>query len=260
MERIYTDQMNRTIRLGGIPCRIVSLVPSQTELLYDLGLIDEVVGITKFCIYPESWFTTKTRVGGTKQVNIEKVRELKPDLIIGNKEENTKEDIEALMEIAPVWMSDIYSIDDALEMINAVGEMTDKAAAAKSMVAEIEKAFQMLKNPLEGKSVLYFIWKDPYYAVGPETFIHSMITTLGWRNVVQQDRYPEWDENAKEQPDYVFLSSEPYPFKEEHVAEVQRKFPRSTVILVDGEMFSWYGSRMRLAPAYFMELFDHLIQ
>lgn len=259
MERIFTDQMNHTIRLEGIPRRIVSLVPSQTELLHDLGLSEEVVGITKFCIYPEDWFANKTRVGGTKQVNIEKVRELQPDLIIGNKEENTKEDIEALMEIAPVWMSDIYSIDDALTMISSIGEITDREPAANTLISEIEMAFHRLENPLKGKSVLYFIWKDPFYAVGPSTFIHSMLTIIGFQNIVQEDRYPEWVGSEKD-PDYVFLSSEPYPFKEEHLDEVQMKFPGSRIVLVDGEMFSWYGSRMRLAPAYFKELFDHLTQ
>ena len=115
--------MNRTIRLGATPRRIVSLVPSQTELLYDLGLEERVVGITKFCIHPKEWYRSKVRIGGTKNVNFDKVKTLRPDLIIGNKEENFKEDIEALEEIAPVWMSDIFTLDDSLEMINQLGSV-----------------------------------------------------------------------------------------------------------------------------------------
>jgi ABC-type Fe3+-hydroxamate transport system substrate-binding protein len=257
MGKTFIDQMNRTIRLEGIPRRIVSLVPSQTELLYDLGLNDEVVGITKFCIYPDSWFHSKTRVGGTKQVNIAKVRELKPDLIIGNKEENTKEDIAELEKVAPVWMSDIYTIDDALEMILQVGELTGTIAPAEKIISDIRFAFSDLKKPKGKFSVLYFIWKDPYFAVGKNTFIDDMIKTCGLVNLCTHDRYPEW-ELSNLQPDFVFLSTEPYPFKEEHIDEVQKNFPTAKILLVDGEMFSWYGSRMRLAPNYFNELISQI--
>lgn len=257
MEREFIDQMNRTIRLEGIPRRIVSLVPSQTELLYDLGLSDEVVGITKFCIYPEKWFHKKTRVGGTKQVNVDKVQELKPDLIIGNKEENTKEDIALLETIAPVWMSDIYTIEDALEMIKQVGKLTNKNEKAIELTSEIRASFSKLIKPKSEFSVLYFIWKDPFFAAGTNTFIDAMIKACGLKNLCTEERYPEW-KDFEEHPDFVFLSSEPYPFKEEHIVEVQQKFPGSKIILVDGEMFSWYGSRMNLAPNYFQKLLHHL--
>lgn len=257
MEKTFTDQMNRTIRLEGIPRRIVSLVPSQTELLYDLGLNEEVIGITKFCIYPEQWFHTKTRVGGTKQVNIDKVRELQPDLIIGNKEENTKEDIALLETIAPVWMSDIYTLEDALDMIVRVGDLTGKSTKADQLVLEIRSSFEKLKKPKAAISVLYFIWKDPFFAAGSSTFIDDMIKACGLRNLCKEARYPEW-KNEMEQPDFVFLSSEPYPFKMEHIGELQEKFPKSKILLVDGEMFSWYGSRMKLAPHYFQTLIDQL--
>src|SRR5574343_630385 len=175
MARNVTDQMNRTIRLEGIPRRIVSLVPSQTELLYDLGLNEEVVGITKFCIYPEEWFNSKNRVGGTKQVNIEKVRALQPDLIIGNKEENTVEDIEALEKIAPVWMSDIYTYEDAIEMISLLGNVLGRENESTNICAEIEHQFKKLLL-VDSKKVLYFIWKDPDYMAGKSTFIDAMLT------------------------------------------------------------------------------------
>ena len=258
MERIFSDQMNRTVRLEGIPRRIVSLVPSQTELLFDLGLRDEVVGITKFCIYPEVWFRTKVRVGGTKQVNIDKVKELRPDLIIGNKEENTQEDILALERIAPVWMSDINSVEDALDMIKQIGELTGRNIEAEEITSEIQTSIRAVDQVGRGRSVLYFIWKDPLFCAGKNTFIDAMITAVGCRNACSGDRYPEYSAENCSRPDLVFLSSEPYPFEEKHKDELADLFPGSTIALVDGEMFSWYGSRMRLAPKYFKELFDHL--
>jgi len=252
MTREVTDQMNRTIRLEGIPRRIVSLVPSQTELLYDLGLNDEVVGITKFCIYPEEWFKSKNRVGGTKQVNIEKVRDLQPDLIIGNKEENTEEDIQALMKIAPVWMSDIYTYEDALEMITLLGNVLGKEAETAEIKSEIESEFKKLPI-VNSKKVLYFIWKDPDYLAGKSTFIDAMLTKAGFENLCKDDRYPELKE-LTESPAYIFLSSEPYPFKKEHELEFQNRFPESQIVFVDGELFSWYGSRMKFFPNYVSEL------
>jgi|SRR5690606_11215752 len=252
----YIDQMKRTIRLDSSPRRIVSLVPSQTELLYDLNLGQEVVGITKFCIHPEVWFRSKERVGGTKKVDIEKVKQLQPDLIIGNKEENTREDIELLERVAPVWMSDIFTLEDSLDMIVQVGQITNRVDEAieihNSIVAEFEKLETQVGN--QYFSCLYFMWKDPYFTVGSNTFIDDMIQRIGGKNLQQQARYPIYEFNDNDQPDVVFLSTEPYPFASEHVAFFQRKFPNAKVVLVDGEMFSWYGSRLQKVPSYFLNL------
>jgi iron complex transport system substrate-binding protein len=254
---VYSDQMGRKVEMNRLPRRIVSLVPSQTELLYDLGLEDRVVGITKFCIHPKVWFEQKTRIGGTKTVNFDKVLELQPDLIIANKEENTKEDIERLSAIAPVWISDIYSLADACEMIELVGEMTDSVDKAKQIVGSINERFSVFQSKFEGKSVLYLIWKDPYMAAGENTFIHSLLTNqLHLVNIISpQERYPEIDLTLiAEVPDFVFLSSEPYPFSDKHKEEIQQLLPNSKIVLVDGEYFSWYGSRLLGAPDYFNQL------
>ncbi len=248
--------MNRTIRLEGIPSRIVSLVPSQTELLYDLGLRDEVVGITKFCLHPDTWFKSKNRVGGTKKVKIEKVKDLQPDLIIGNKEENTPEDIAALEKIAPVWMSDIYTYEDALEMISLLGRLLGKEDESAKISAEIDNEFNALPL-LSDKKVLYFIWKDPDYLAGKSTFIDAMIAKAGFENLCNDERYPILKEYT-ETPDYIFLSSEPFPFNADHVTEFQIRFPESKIVFVDGEMFSWYGSRMKHFPKYVLKLFNEL--
>jgi ABC-type Fe3+-hydroxamate transport system substrate-binding protein len=258
MELIYYDQMNQTIRLEATPCRIVSLVPSQTELLYDLGLTEEVVGITKFCIHPHEWYTNKNRIGGTKQLNIDKIKSLQPDLIIGNKEENTIQDIVQLQNIAPVWMSDVNCYDDALSMIRSVGEIVGKKQESDKLVDKIQESFQTVKGLFKNKTVLYYIWDNPGMVAGKKTFIDSILSIAGFQNVCSEARYPVWDNLKSVNPDYIFLSSEPYPFKQKNCTKFQKEYPDSIVTIVDGEQFSWYGSRMKNAPHYFRELFGQL--
>jgi len=253
----FTDQMNRTIRLDSYPRRIVSLVPSQTELLFDLELEEEVVGITKFCIHPDSWFRSKTRVGGTKTVNIDKVKSLQPDLIIANKEENTQSDIESLMDVAPVWISDIHNLDEALEMTRCVGEITNKAEKASEIINFTKTGFDNLPKVEIPKKVLYLIWEKPIMSIGRDTFIHDMITRIGWENVLSSEtRYPEiTDEDIQLlSPDLIILSSEPFPYKEKHIWRYKELCPNADVKLLDGEFFSWYGSRMKKAPEYFKSI------
>lgn len=279
----FTDQLDRTVMLPAWPPkRIVSLVPSQTELLADLGLEKEVAGITKFCVHPAEWYRTKPRVGGTKTLNFEKIKALNPDLIIGNKEENEREQIEALAERYPVWMSDVKTLDDAHDMIRRVGELTGKTEKSLLLIRNIRECFaahervprhqaprdrlpstvsrppSTVNRPL---SAAYLIWRKPYMAVGGNTFIDNMLRIAGFKNVfANQDRYPEItpDELSKAKPDVILLSSEPYPFAEKHKAAIMELCPGAQVLLVDGEMFSWYGSRLLFAPQYFRQLRDSL--
>lgn len=246
--------MQRTVEVNSTVLRIVSLVPSQTELLVDLGLREKLVGITKFCIHPPELRKEVQLIGGTKNAKIEEIRSLNPDLIIGNKEENNQADIEQLEQEFPVWMSDIFNLEDALEMLGQIGELTGTQQKAVELRSVIEANFGQLKSlKPTGESVLYLIWKNPYIAAGKNTFIDSMLETLGFENAMNQERYPEVNLETVN-PDVVFLSSEPYPFKEKHIEELQNQFPGSRIVLVDGEYFSWYGSRLIGAPAYFLEL------
>jgi hypothetical protein len=185
------------------PRRIISLVPSQTELLYALGLDEEVVGITKFCVHPPAWHRHKTRVGGTKDIHSDIIRSLQPDLIIANKEENLQQQVEALFPHYPVWVSDVASMPDALEMIIAVGALTGTE----------EKA----------------------------NIFHDL------------NRYPSIELSAlvEKKCQLVLLSSELYPFRDKHIAEINAVLPSATIKLVDGEMFSWYGSRLLESSGYF---------
>lgn len=293
------DKPDILSRFPAKPERIVSLVPSQTELLFSLGLGEEVVGITKFCIHPESWFRKKQRVGGTKTVDREVVKALHPDLIIANKEENVREQIEELQQIAPVFVSDINTLTDALEMILFVGKLVRKEARGRQLVDEIEDAFRQITPLKEKLNTAYLIWKDPYMAAGGDTFIHDMLCQCGFSNIFQNvNRYPEvfirkssndsqstsnlpstvtnplpsvnshrstgltssvtshpsTDSSSSETLEncqLLLLSSEPFPFKQKHIDELRSSLPLTKILLVDGQMFSWYGSRLLHSPKYF---------
>ena len=242
--------------MASSPQRIISLVPSQTELLFDLGLADKIVGITKFCIHPAVLRKTKTVIGGTKNFNFERIDQLKPDLIIGNKEENYKEGIERLQEKYKVWMSDIFTLDDALHMIASIGKLTHTSEKAEEILQRIRTAFQAIQ-PLSCKKVAYFIWRNPFMAVGAHTFIHDMLNRCGFDNVFSTlSRYPLISEEmlAEARPEYIFLSSEPYPFSGKHFTEFNQICPDAKIKIIDGEMFSWYGSRLIQSASYFQEL------
>jgi ABC-type Fe3+-hydroxamate transport system substrate-binding protein len=254
---LFTDQTGRTITLNAIPQRIISLVPSQTELLYDLGLNNEVTGITKFCVHPREWFDTKTRVGGTKQLKIDIIHELKPDLVIANKEENVKEQVEELANSYPVWVSDVNNLEDAYEMITQIGLLTDKVNKSKEIIGSIKNEFSRLPAPDSRLTTAYFIWQKPFMTVGGDTFIHSMMEAAGFENIfADKNRYPEIsiDDLLIVNCQLLLLSSEPFPFKQKHIEELQSFLPNTKIVLADGEMFSWYGSRLLQAPAYFRKL------
>ncbi|HET8963487.1 MAG TPA: helical backbone metal receptor [Chitinophagales bacterium] len=255
----FTDQLGRTTVIENYPERIISLVPSQTELLCDLSLKGNLVGITKFCVHPIGLTKEKTIVGGTKNLRMSVIENLQPDLIIANKEENVKEQIESLAEKYPVWISDVNNYADALEMITAIGEITNTITIAEKIITTIEKEKLRFTSEInqENKSALYLIWKDPFMSVGSDTFIHDMLQHAGFKNAVGDlNRYPELnvEEIKTLQPEIILLSSEPYPFKEKHIAEIQVIVPDAKILLVDGEMFSWYGSRLQYCWKYFFDL------
>lgn len=252
---LYTDQTGRKVEIPFPPKRIVSLVPSQTEYLAALGLEEEVVGITKFCTLPESWYQNKERIGGTKNLRIDLIRNLKPDLIIANKEENKLEQIEMLEDRFPVWASDVTDLPTALVMMRQIGEITGKSKEAAKISSKISTGFEALPQLIAGKTVLYLIWQQPWMAAGKHTFIDDVLQRLGLINLAAQgdNRYPviPSEKLAELQPDYVLLSSEPFPFAHKHLEALQLRLTQSRIMLVDGKAFSWYGSRLLSSPAYF---------
>jgi ABC-type Fe3+-hydroxamate transport system substrate-binding protein len=257
---LYHDQLGRDVNLPAVPKRIISIVPSQTELLFYLGLDEEIIGITKFCTHPADKFKATTKIGGTKQLDIEKIKALKPDLIIGNKEENEKAQVEALMDICPVWISDISNLAGALDMIERVGAVIGKAAEAKTLAKTIQQNFDNLKLPSTNLRAAYLIWRKPYMVAGKNTFIDHMLQQCGLTNAFADNRYPEIDNKAliAANPDVILLSSEPYPFRDKHITEFKTLVPTAKVMLVDGEMFSWYGNRLLYAPSYFFTIIGEI--
>jgi len=237
--------------------RIICLVPSLTELLYELGLENEVVGITKFCVHPPGWFSNKTRVGGTKNVNLKTVFDLNPDLIIANKEENVKEQVETLAEKFDVLLTEINDLKGALQAILEIGRIVGKNYEAEVLASKIKNRFNEISASVvlkRKKTAVYFIWKDPSMVAAGGTFIDEMMCYCGFQNAFSHlERYPvvELSDLQKMKFDVILLSSEPYPFNEWHKKEFQNVFEEKEVLLVDGEMFSWYGSRLLKAADYF---------
>lgn len=257
------DQLGRQLNLESIPKRIISLVPSQTELLCDLGLESSIVGITKFCVHPNHLLKTKTIVGGTKQINIEKIKALQPDIILCNKEENTKEIVNVCSEICTVHVSNIETVSHCIEMIQQYGELFNVKNEASKISEKTKINLKDFQNYIQEKSTLkaaYFIWKDPFMVAGKNTFINYLLQLNKFENVYASlGRYPEIELKQQEDVDVVFLSSEPYPFKEKHIEELQTYYTNAKIQLVDGEMFSWYGSRLIKSFNYFKSLHQNLV-
>ncbi len=261
----FWDQLKRSIHIDKTPKRIISLVPSQTELLYDLGLENHIVGITRFCVHPPHLRQTKTSVGGTKNVHLNKIQALQPDVMLCNKEENTSEMIRELEKIAPVHISDIYTINDCLELIQMYGKLFSKPDEATKIIDEIKQKqhdFTAFCKNIPKHKAAYFIWRTPWMVAAKNTFIDHMLTLNNFENYYQHlSRYPQikLPENPAQSPDLILLSSEPYPFKEKHKKELKTFFPDAKILLVNGEFFSWYGSRLSKAFHYFKTLHkDHL--
>ena len=252
-----TDQTGNQLTIPFPPQRIISLVPSQTELLFDLGLDHEICGVTKFCVHPANKTKTREKIGGTKKFNMDRIHALQPDLIIGNKEENYQEGIQSLQQHYPVWMSDILTLSDACSMINGIATITDRAKEGQEMTDEILRRFSSY-TPLPGNlSAAYFIWNEPFMVAASDTFINEMLSTFGVTNVFSHlSRYPEvsLEMVTESKPDLILLSSEPYPFNEKHANTFRELLPSSKVIIVDGQYFSWYGSRLLQTPEYFEKL------
>lgn len=246
------DQIGNQLLIQEYPKRIISIVPSITELLIDLGLTDYIVGRTKFCIHPQSIVKSVAKIGGTKTPDLEKITKLNPDLIICNKEENRKEDVEYLQQKFHVYVSDINNVDDGLEMIKQIGALTGKDNEAETIIKQI-KFPDYAAEGYKKISCLYLIWKNPIMAAGANTYIDDLLRRTGLLNLAPSgSRYPIISEDLLKMlnPKELYLSSEPYPFKEKHVNYFKTMLPNTKVSLIDGEMFSWYGSKMIAASEY----------
>ncbi|WP_298479088.1 helical backbone metal receptor [uncultured Maribacter sp.] len=260
MATTIKDQLSRTIVLPSWPFRIISLVPSETELLVDLGLEEYIVGVTKFCVHPNNIRTTKKIVGGTKNVSFKKIAALQPNIILCNKEENTKEIVHTLEKEYEVHVSNVKNIVDVLHLIEQYKNLFNCKEKASKITTNIKSELANFQKFIQNKpkvSVLYFIWKNPWMLAGKGTFINSLLAINNFSNLSNtQERYPTItsEEIKQTTAQIILLSSEPFPFSNKHISEIRKLNISSKVILVDGEYFSWYGSRLQAAFTYFKEL------
>lgn len=235
--------------------KVISLVPSITEALFDLGLTEkEIIGRTKFCIHPAEKVKNVEIIGGTKNLNIEKIRSLHPDLILANKEENVKEQVESLMNDFKVTVYNTETIEDNYYLVKNLGLLFNKEERAQTFNLKIYDVLNQAKINSKVKAA-YLIWKNPYMTVGSDTFIHNVLSEIGFENIFKnQTRYPEIKAEDLAEADVIMLSSEPFPFKEKHIAELKEVYPQKKIMIVDGEAFSWYGTHIAKCESYFREL------
>jgi len=259
--KIIKDQIGREISLESTPKRIVSLVPSQTELLCDLALENELIGITRYCVHPFHLKSTKKIVGGTKKVDYNRIKALNPDFILCNKEENSYDMLPELEKIAPTYFSDVNSIQESIDLILRLGSIFNRRTEADNLAHKIEYKLNDFKDFIKNKpsrKVAYFIWANPWMVAGNDTFINEMLQLNKFNNIYDSmNRYPKVEISRirhEGDPDVIFLSSEPFPFKDQHAMELASYANRSITVFADGEMFCWIGSRMLLAFDYFKEL------
>jgi ABC-type Fe3+-hydroxamate transport system substrate-binding protein len=257
-----TEGLVDAIGQGHLPApgaRIVSLVPSITELLCELGLAPQLVGRTGFCIHPAATVAAIPKVGGTKDVNIEKIRKLAPTHVVVNIDENEKPTVDRLAEFVPhVVVTHPLGPRDNLALARLMGGIFGAGERAAAWCAGFEREYAALRAlpPGPARTVLYCIWQDPWMAVSGDTYIARMLAELGWRVPdLGAARYPrfEWSAELVDGLDAVLLSTEPYRFTEAHADALERQLGKP-VLLVDGEMMSWYGSRALAGLRYLREV------
>jgi ABC-type Fe3+-hydroxamate transport system substrate-binding protein len=259
------DASGVAVDLARPPRRIVSLVPSITETLCGLGLADALVGITVYCVEPRAVVGTKTRIGGEKNPDLEKIRGLEPDLVIANIEENLRDHVETLRSWSiPVWVTYPRTVAEGIRLIADLGSVTGTEARASTMVGEIEPLYERVLNTAARRrpvAVFYPIWRGPYMTINRDTYIHDMLRVCGGRNVFadRSERYPTvtLDEVAAQRPAVILLPDEPFRFRRAHLADFAgyADVPAvrdGRIHLVDGKPFSWHGPRigdaLRLLP------------
>lgn len=263
------DASGKTLTLSAPPRRIVSLIPSTTELLCDLGLADALVGVTVYCSEPRDIVRTRTKVGGEKDPDLAAIRALAPDLVIANVEENVREHVETLRGWGlPVWVTYPRTVAEGLAMIRDLGEVTGTQARAQAMLAELQPLYESVSAQTAARppvDVFYAIWRNPYMTVNRDTYISDLLRVCGARNVFadRSERYPALtlDEVASRRPAVIVLPDEPFRFRRAHLADFAG-YPEVPAVrdgrihLVDGKPFSWHGARVAQALRTIPSLFS----
>jgi ABC-type Fe3+-hydroxamate transport system substrate-binding protein len=232
------------------PKRVVSLVPSITETLFELGAGEAVAGITDWCIFPPG--LTLPRVGGTKNPRIDEIRALTPDLVYVNSEENLERHADAISEFAPLFVSEPKSVDDVAALLTAMGELHERRQRARELVAELDAA----RFQTEPFTFLVPIWKRPWMWCGGDTYVSSLVESVGGRNLLRgRERYPAMDLDCALalEPDLIFLPDEPFVFTEEDVAAIGSVSNARVIGPFPGHLFTWHGTRTTLGLRFLRE-------
>jgi ABC-type Fe3+-hydroxamate transport system substrate-binding protein len=261
INRTVKDALDRSIDVTDVPCRVISLIPSITESLFELGLGDRIVGVSQFCTQPLDRVDQKPRVGGQKNPDHDKIAALQPDLIILNVEENRREDIELLNARYRTFVTFPRRFRDSIGLLEDLGRIFDCPDTVQPFIDAI-------RVPVESRQrfrALYLIWRKPWMSVNRDTYIHDVLSTFGLDNVCaeREPRYPEItpDDVAAMDPDVILLPDEPFRFRERHRSEVLqwpvRACRNGRVFLVDGSYFCWYGTRAARTADYIAREIDH---
>lgn len=262
------DASGVAVALSRPPRRIVSLIPSTTETLCALGLAEALVGVTAYCREPVDVVRTKTRVGGEKDPDLATIRELAPDLVVANIEENRPEDVAALRQWGiPVWVTYPRTVAEGIAMIRELGDLTGRSEPAEALASELTNLYRQVSEARRGRPglpVFYAIWREPWMTIGRDTYIHDMLRVCGGANIFADhaERYPRTTlaEVAARRPELILLPDEPFRFRPVHRRDFEA-YPEVPAVragqirLVDGKPFSWHGPRiaeaLRTLPALF---------
>lgn len=252
---LVVDQIGRKLEVEKTPQKVISLVPSLTELMLDLGV--ELIGRTKFCVHPAEQVNLIPTYGGTKNPKVADIKASEADLVIANKEENNADDVDELSKDKTVFTTDISNMEDTLDFVQQISGILEVQEKGQEISQKLRYWVETQKTNGSDTKILYMIWREPWMAAASGTYIDDMIQKMGWQNVLaDKTRYPKIDTQELQHldPDFVLLSSEPYPFEKKHIAEIQEIFPDAKILLVDGEAFSWYGSRLLKKTSYLKDL------
>ena len=250
------DASGVALELSAAPRRIVSLIPSTTELLCALGLADALVGVTVYCVEPRDVVRGKARVGGEKDPDLAAIRALAPDLVVANVEENRREDVDALRAAGiPVWVTYPRTVAEGLAMIRELGEVTGVRDRARALLDTLEPLYAAARGRAARRapvSVFYPIWRQPWMTIGADTYVHDLLATCGGANVFADlARYPTitLDDMAARGPEVILLPDEPFRFRRAHLRDFDAfagvpAVRDGRIHLVDGKPFSWHGPRL----------------
>ena len=257
----FFDDLGKTIFINKIPKRIVSLCPSITETLCELGLSDKIIACTDYCIHPIDKVKNINKIGGPKNFSEEKILKLSPDIIFAVKEENDANKIINISKKITTYVFDINSIKEGIELIKALGNIFEIQNIANVFIEKILEGYKNLPKVNSNIQCLYLVWKNPYIAVGSGSFIDSVLNKLNLRNCLRnsEKKYPKINLNNFENNfDLIILPSEPYRFSNKDIEELENVFPEKVIIKVDGEMFSWYGTHQLKSISYFDKFVEKL--